>query len=104
MSAFNSPDSYRGSIFSCYFNFNKIVLFWNISTSPILEGNTLNWCDVFTETNHRHACLEAMCLAADFQPWFGIEQEYTFLDLDGRPYGWPENGFPRPQVIYNFLL
>ena len=32
--------------------------------------------------------------------WFGYEQEYTFVQDDKRPLGFPENGYPPPQGMY----
>jgi glutamine synthetase len=50
-------------------------------------------------SNTRAACLEVEEKFASHDPWFGIEQEYTFYK-EGRPLGWPQGGFPAPQGGY----
>jgi len=52
-------------------------------------------------TNKRHATyklFEENQKVKDGEWWFGIEQEYTLFYADRRtPFGWPTNGYPRPQ-------
>ncbi|XP_028319006.1 glutamate-ammonia ligase (glutamine synthase) c [Gouania willdenowi] len=69
----------------------------------LLDPNKLVLCEVLkhtqepAETNLRHSCNSVMDQVKEHAIWFGIEQEYTILGMDGRPYSWPINGFPAPQ-------
>ena len=73
---------------------------------PIRGGDdVLVLCEVLLtdmtphQTNTRRLCAEATEQYSPFEPWFGIEQEYT-LYKDGRPLGWPPGGYPAPQGGY----
>jgi len=76
----------------------------NFVKDPIRgNGNFLVLCEVFDaagnphKTNSRYQLRKVLeAGAAEHEPLFGFEQEYTFFDQN-RPLGWPESGFPRPQ-------
>jgi len=74
---------------------------------PFRQGDhILVLCETYTPqgqplpSNTRHQAAKIMDKAKDLKPWFGIEQEYTILDLDGHPLGWPKGGYPKPQGPY----
>ena len=74
---------------------------------PIRKGNNiLVMCEVLLKdgkphpTNTRAACARAAKKFANQESWFGLEQEYTMLDEDGWPHGFPPGGFPKPQGPY----
>lgn len=73
---------------------------------PVRGGeNILVICEVMNpdgvphESNTRARLREVAEKYKDREPWFGIEQEYTFLD-GNKPLGWPHHGFPAPQGGY----
>lgn len=59
-------------------------------------------CEVFGAdgkphpSNTRAALRSVYKKTAEFEPLFGIEQEYTMFK-DGRPFGWPNGGYPPNQ-------
>ena len=88
-------------------HFSDCVLRPVFSCADPLRGpkDVLVMCEVLNPdmtphvTNTRAAATAVAKYYASFAPMFGIEQEYTFFQ-DGRPYGWPEVGYPAPQGPY----
>lgn len=96
----SSTEQAPGSSSDCVLRPVKVV------TDPIRGGDdVLVLCEVLDtnmephESNTRALAVAAYEKHSDQEPWFGIEQEYTFYK-DGRPHGWPRDGFPAPQGGY----
>ena len=76
----------------------------------LVMTETFVWADdSFTKlipanTNFRNAAKKVFDAGAHEEPWFGIEQEYTLLEVKNKftikPLGWPSSGFPGPQGPY----
>ncbi len=70
------------------------------------EGDYIVLCEVNNADGNTHASnqrarmREVLDVASEaVDPWLGFEQEYTIF-RDGRPLGFPEDGFPGPQGPY----
>ncbi|MBF13720.1 MAG: glutamine synthetase [Legionellales bacterium] len=79
-----------------------------IKPNPLEDyGSYLALCEVLdtdhkpVATNHRAKLIELMeQVSSDFDPYVGMEQEYTLFKKDKTPLGWPEHGNPEPQGPY----
>ena len=56
-------------------------------------------CEVFNADGTPHESNTRAKLLDDEHLWLGFEQEYTLVK-DGRPLGFPTNGYPEPQGKY----
>jgi glutamine synthetase len=96
----SSTNQATGSFSDCV-----LVPVWSCPDPLRGANDILVMCEVLNAdmtphpTNTRHLAVAANKKYASFEPMFGIEQEYTFFQ-DGRPYGWPEVGYPAPQGPY----
>ncbi len=96
----SSTNQAPGKLSDCVLNPVRIV------QDPLRGGdNVLVLCEVLTvdlephASNTRAHCAQVSAKYAAHEPWFGIEQEYTFFK-DGRPLGFPSAGYPAPQGGY----
>lgn len=65
----------------------------------IVICEVLNADGTVHSSNTRAGLVEMAEKYKSHEPWFGIEQEYTFFE-GIKPLGWPDNGFPAPQGGY----
>uniref|UniRef100_A0A8C4IZ02 Glutamine synthetase n=1 Tax=Dicentrarchus labrax TaxID=13489 RepID=A0A8C4IZ02_DICLA len=69
-----------------------------------LDPDKLVLCEVLDSnrvpmgSNQRSQCAKVMEEVREFEPWFGMEQEYILFGLDGRPFGWAPQGSPFTRV------
>ncbi|XP_053710845.1 glutamine synthetase-like [Synchiropus splendidus] len=62
------------------------------------DPNKMVLCEVFNRnrqpavSNQRSKCSVVMKHVMGFEPWFGMEQEFTLFHPDGRPFGWVTDG------------
>ncbi|HVW89054.1 MAG TPA: glutamine synthetase beta-grasp domain-containing protein [Gaiellaceae bacterium] len=66
---------------------------------PARANGMLVMCEVLLPDGTPHPSNSRAAIPDDPDTWFGFEQEYFFYK-DGRPLGFPAEGFPAPQGEY----
>lgn len=67
--------------------------------SEVFKADTLEP----VSTNFRTYCNNLVETHKAEEPWFGLEQEYTMLDVDGWGLGWPKGGgYPTTKYQYSY--
>jgi glutamine synthetase len=83
----------EGSSSDCFLQ--PVALF----PDPARANAMLVMCEVLLPDGTPHPSNSRASIPDDPDAWFGFEQEY-FLFKDGRPLGFPADGFPAPQGDY----
>ena len=83
----------EGSSSDCFLQ--PVALF----PDPARANAMLVMCEVMLPDGTAHPSNSRASIPDDPDAWFGFEQEY-FLYRDGRPLGFPADGFPGPQGEY----
>ena len=66
---------------------------------PARKNGYLVMCEVLMPDGTPHVSNSRASIPDDPDTWFGFEQEYFFYK-DGRPLGFPAEGYPAPQGAY----
>jgi glutamine synthetase len=70
-----------------------------IFEDPSRTNGALVLCEVMNPDGTPHESNKRATILDDEGAWFGFEQEYFFYK-EGRPLGFPDQGFPEPQGKY----
>lgn len=71
----------------------------NVYPDPSYPDSYLVMCEVFDAEGLPHTSNTRSRIKDQEDYWFGFEQEYTIMQ-DGKPLGFPTEGFPAPQGPY----
>jgi glutamine synthetase len=70
-----------------------------IVKDPLRKNTSMVMCEVLSPDGSPHPTNARASFEDDADLWLGFEQEYT-LTQDGKPLGFPKDGYPGPQGPY----